>query len=273
MPKISDYKPGARQFALHIGRSGSGKSCASASFPGSHISDFDGRIGGVANYKDIIAQEVTYDYYPPGKKGWSDVDTYLEILGLQIAIKQTSVQTEILSGLGNLCEFLIAESLDLQGGQVIGKQGGDPKHFLRVAGPNDYRYERQALGQIFNYLKSLPINIIAECHITDRFGKPGIDKTGTMSPEALAAWQHQILETVDLGDKLDLRPQIEQFVMGKFDEIYLFEKKKGKYYVTFQSDLARTCLPLPKGEIDITGKNFYKIWLDFIQKGTPNAHN
>src|SRR5436853_2544097 len=49
MPKIEDYKPEDKIVALHISRSGHGKSAAAASYPKPfHEDDFDGRFDGIA---------------------------------------------------------------------------------------------------------------------------------------------------------------------------------------------------------------------------------
>lgn len=268
--KLSDYRPEARFFGLLVGESGSGKSCASASFPAPHICDFDGRIAGVHNYRSHFTGEIMWDYFAPKKKGWADIDRYLELLGTQIAIRQNTTDTEILQSMGSLCKFLLAESIELQGGQLVGKVGTEEKYKLRVPGPNDYKYEVTALQQVMDYLKSLQVNIVCECHVEDKYGKRGEDKIGEMSPADFAAWQKLIVPTTIIGEKLNLRPGIEQYVLGQFNEVYRFRKEESekgdKFYVKFKGDIARTCLPLPAGEHDITNKNFYNYWKEALGK-------
>jgi hypothetical protein len=265
MPKLSDWKPGNNLFALFIGRSGSGKSSASCSFDIPHVCDFDGRMGGVANYKDIIGHEVLYNTYLPGKAKWPEIDKYLEILNIP---QSRSTKTEIIAGLGSMARVFMVESMTLQKGYVV----GDQKSGLRISGVADYGYESSAVLQVLDYLKmlSLSMNVICEAHILDKYGKPGLEDTGAMTPLELESWKKQILESVILGEKLDLRDKLENVVHGKFDEVYRFEKReekgKDKFYVKFKGDLARTSLNLPPGEHDITGKNFYHFWCECLGK-------
>ena len=69
MPKLIDRVPENRFISLFVGRSGTGKTVAEASFPKPiDFEDFDGRIGG-AQVPWLDLKDINYTYYPPKQEG------------------------------------------------------------------------------------------------------------------------------------------------------------------------------------------------------------
>ena len=124
-----------------------------------------------------------------------------------------------------------------------------------MSGPADYGYEAEACYQIFDYLRSIPINIIVSAHIIDIIGK---------------LTDEEYSERGKIGEKLSIRDKIGENVQIYFSEVYKFSKEEDalgrvKHYVQFRSEIAGTCFPeLPDGKIDISGQNFYDMWIKKI---------
>lgn len=248
MPSAKDLSPDNRFVGLFVGRSGSGKTVAAASFPKPlHINDFDGRIRGLLGAPWIDRTQITYDYFPPKADGLikklNDNLTVLEIMGRKGSLE---TQTHITDSITNECYAFICQSIPLTHTEGKGKMIGP----ISMAGPEDYGLESQAMSDYMAFLKSLPIrNIILSAHIIDRYGKANpADKYS---------------ESVVIGQKLSIRDKIGENIQTHFDHIFEFEREmygdQERYFVTFRGQLARTSyVGLPNGRIEITGKNFYE---------------
>jgi hypothetical protein len=272
MPFVDELKPDTRVFALFVSRSGGGKSTAAASFPKPEFMDFDGRIRGVINSLHLFKDRISFEQFLP-PKGWDAIDKYIELLHMQCMQKINSVQTLIPDSITSFCNLMISESIRIQEGRVI-KGNGSKSKGLRIAGINDYQYEVSAVYQFFSCLRSLTsyINIIATAHIIPRFEKPLLrDTRGETTHSSDGELVHNpFAEMEEVGETLAIRAKVEANTLIFFDEVYRFEKKqdnKGniKYYVNFDTDLARSALGL-KGEHDITDKNFYDFWKEEVNK-------
>jgi hypothetical protein len=250
--KLSEIKPESKFFGLFIGRSSSGKTSAAISFPDPTVLDFDLRILG-ARWTHL---EANYLQFPPGPgKGWAEVDKYMEDLQIGIISRQTVPKTLVMDSITSMLRLFVAESMDLTKGYTIERKGKE-KNALRLEGPSDYKYESSATYQVFDFLRSLPINVIISAHIIDKFGK--------LSPD------EEYSETGVVGSRLSIRDKIAENILTYFNEVYEFgRKEKGnkiQHYVKFQSDICRSALGLPAGEHDITGKNFYEFWKEQVSK-------
>ena len=250
MPKLSEVKPDSRFFGMFIGRSSSGKSSAAISFPKPmKIFDFDMRARGPKAYADSIGLDVsgvsTEVYLPSG--GFKKINDELEVLQMQFK-NGRPYETIQFSSLGALLRILLSEARVLAGEGKTKKTG-----VLVRPGPNEYGYESEGIYQIFDYLRTFPCNVIIDAHIIDRFGKE--DSNDAYS------------ETIVTGEKLAVRDKIGENLLVYFDEVYRFEKDQNgrDHYVNFHTDMARSAFnTLPRGQIKITGKNFYEMWQGFV---------
>jgi len=254
MPKLIDITPDQRFVGLFIGESGTGKTCAAASFPKPvHILDFDGRIRGAMNLKFLPMNDITYDYYPPREQGMvSRLNRYLESLEVSASVGQPIPKTLVLDSLTSetfaMCMQAIplTHNLDNKGSD---KRSGKYLGVTPMLGPEDYGFEAQVTYSILSFFRSIPIqNIICSAHIIPTYGKKDPDNPYS--------------ENVIIGEKLSLRDKISANIGIYFDHVFRFRKMMSggseKFTVEFRSEIARTAYSqLPNGQTDITGKNFY----------------
>jgi len=257
LPKLSDRTPGNRFIGLFVGRSGSGKTVAAASFPGmKHIMDFDGRIGGLDGVDFIKREEITYDYYIPRKQGLiTEINNKLETLMTASSVGQPIPNTFITDSITSETYAFICQAIPLTH-YTDGDKGKKRDKWIgpiAMAGPSDYGLEAQATYDYISFLRSLPINnVIVSAHYVDRYGKA--------DPE------NPYSDSMVVGKKLSVRDKIGENIQIYFDHIFEFDRDVingvERFYVTFRGDLARTSYSwLPPGRHEITGKNFY----EFIQ--------
>lgn len=259
MPKLSDIKPDGRFVGLFVGKSGSGKTVAAASFPKEiHVDDFDGRIRGVLAAKWLDTTGINYEYYPPKSEGLiPKINNRLEALMITARQGGSVPKTYITDSITNMNYAFICQSIPLT------HQKGEKGKFIgtiAMPGPEDYGLEAQGCYDYVAFMKSLPIqNIIMTAHIVDRYGKA--DSTNSYS------------ESIVMGEKLSIRDKIGENVQTHFDHIFKFESENGKYYVTFHSSgIARTSFSgLPKGRVDVTNANFYEKMMEYVMKEQTNV--
>jgi len=262
MSKVSDLPLVGRLVGMFIGASGSGKTVAACSFEDPYDLDIDIRIEGLLGAKKFVNLEnVEYKRFTIGK-GFKEVEDELNMIDVLIQMKQWTRKTFILDSLTNELRLFLADAMTLVGedketrkkgpiikGRILGS--------LTLPGPAHYGYEAEATYQVFDFLRSWPVNIIVTAHEVDRYGK--LDPSKEYS------------ESVVIGKKLSVRDKIGANVLTYFNEIYEFSKEDYgnhiQHYVKFRGDLARTCYPqLPDGRVDITGKNFYELWKGLIEE-------
>ncbi len=249
--KASDMKPDGRFFGLFVGRSKSGKTGAAVSFPPPVLLlDGDMRAEGIlgcqAWLKDLDKVEVKR--FPPNL-GFTELEKEIELLSLSIQARQSPYKTLILDSITTINRMFLTDAHELLKGETKGK--------VRLTGPSDYKYEAEACYQIFDYLRSIPMNIIVSAHIIDVYGKLDPDK--------------EYSDYGKIGERLSIRDKIGENIQIFFNEVYRFSKAETvtntvKHYVQFRSELAGTChAELPNGKVDITGKNFYDVWQSFLK--------
>lgn len=250
---------------LFIGRSGSGKSNALASFPGK-IYDFDcdNRFkGAVSSVKWLGVdkfRQIDFDFYNP-KDGFEAVDNKLNTIANEIEGKRSSVRTIGFESVGTLIYMLALDSQKKRGltaGDIKGKKRGKVE-FLH---PDDYNYVSTAMRLLmYNYifpLNEMGVNVIFTAWPTDKWGKKA--GAGPYDPPEV------------IGEKILGPGNTVEEVMGYFDEVYVFEKKKPitstqlpKFVVEFHSGLAKTAYGLPGGEHDISNTSFFDLWSEMIK--------
>lgn len=267
----------SRFFGLFIGPSGSGKTPSACSFIGETgralVLDFDGRIRGILGTPWIDRARIDYEYYPPlmgntiGQKLTFDkLNTLFDLLFNQCQQQQCPYDTLILDSLTTQTFAFICDALPITHakGNKDATDSKDKKDkgrmigSMRMAGPDDYNFESTGTNQVLAFLRSLPIkNVIVTAHIVDRYGKE--DPDNVMSP------------SVKVGERLSIRDKLAANIPGMFDHVFRFERRElnnqTRVYVRFWSDVARTVYPnLPHGEVDITGKDFYKYFMELANK-------
>lgn len=254
MPKASDLTPEKRFFGLFVGKSGSGKTVAGASFPKPlHILDFDGRVRGLLGAPWIDRDQIQYEPFPPEEVGM------LERLHKKLELYQTYVvtgqyenlpKTIQLSSLTSECFAMLMQAIPLTHSGKGEKPRGKFLGATPMAGPEDYGFEATNTYSILSFLRTIPVeNIIVDAHIVDRFGK--------VDPE------NPFSESVVVGEKLSVRDKISENVMIYFDHCFRFNKYESagreKFVCRFRGDLPyKTAYSqLPMGDVDVTGINFY----------------
>lgn len=273
MPNAANRPPESRFMGLFVGPSKSGKTVAECSFPGPIlVFDFDGRIGGIDGAPWIDKTQVDYQYYPP-RVGPNTAPTYekvnndFAILLAESLAGRCRYKTVIVDSLTSLTFALTCDSSalthapDRKGevkGKFIGKQA--------MLGPEDYGFEAQGTYNVLAYLRSLPIpNIIVSAHVVDKYGKIP-DANGNIDKYS---------ERVIIGERLSLRDKIAENTGIYFDHCFRFDKEyygREKYTVACRSVIASTSYAdLPDGPIDITGKSFYKVMMDYLAAGRRAA--
>lgn len=254
MPNAMQYKTEDRIFALFVGRSGSGKSVAAASFDRPLVDlDMDFRFAGIKAAIDqgiISGDEVSYEQFAP-RSGWTPIEKYLMNLDFLRVQGAFPLKTIIIDSVTSLTRLLVVTSHAEQRGKSIGS--------LRVSGPGDYAFEASATHQVFDYLRSFKCNIIATAHIIDKYGK--IDPSKEYSESGV------------VGEKLSIRENLGENIQTYFDNVFRFSRDvvsgQVKYYVEFATDLAKNAYAIPPGKFDITGKNFSVFFKELIKN--PSA--
>lgn len=248
MPSAENIQPDSRFFGLFIGRSGSGKSAAAYSFPHPvKVFDLDGRIrGGLTSW--IERKGIDYEYYPPITKDsttYQKLNTAFDILLIQAQSGQCPYKTIVFDSLTWAAIDLLNDAIPLTHADGKGKSVGK----TAMAGPADYGFQSQNMANIIAYLKSLNVpNIIVTAHKMNKYGKaPGAD-----------AYAPNII----VGEQLALTDKLAESLPSSFDHIFDFKKIDTgggiRHVFSAQGELARTPFPIPYGDIDITGKNFYE---------------
>ena len=242
-------------FALFVGRSGSGKSAAAASWLTDKSEkkflemDFDLRGEGILDYADtgiIDSSRIEIkEFLPQG--GWIPIQTYLELLKSQTITGMFPYETMGVGSLTGMTRIYIILSHTLQESRTIGG--------LRLSGPADYNFEANATHQTFDYLRGFPCNLICTAHIVDKWGKS--TGAGDYAPASV------------IGEKLSIRDNLGENVQTYFNNVWRFSKDiingELKFFVEFSTSLAKNTYGLPPGKFDITNKNFKKEFENLVK--------
>jgi hypothetical protein len=268
MPQLSNIPKESRFMGLFVGKSGSGKKSAIASFPKPiHILDFDGRIRGINGSSFVSPEGISYEYYAPrGDK--PTINRLNDDLGMmELQMKQGTLPFKTLavcSLTGTTRNFLLDAIKLTHSNDDPKKTRGMYQGVLAIEGPEDYKYEATGTMQFMSFLRSMPVNIVVCAHLVDQWGKP-TKSDGSVDPYA---------ESVVIGKKLSLREKIAENNMIYFDHVFSFRKElvgvnRVDHKVRFRGDLERTAYPeLPAGEVDITNKPFYPLMMSYVNKDT-----
>lgn len=271
--KLCDMKPDGRIFAMFVGDSASGKTCAEYSLP-KPILDLDVDLrarGGMATRKWLGEEEfsrIDVEQFPPRLGMVDKLIDRLSKIDMELSMGACKYKTILLNSATSVTRMLIEEATNMtdpdsksKDEQLIkGKKFGR----VKIAGPGHFGYEQSGITDILNYLRAMPINVVLSAHIIPKYGKaPGASEYS---------------ENVIVGEQLALREKVSANVIIYFDEVYRFsrsEENNGnlRFWVKFRDgDLARTTYDsLPSGKVEITGKNFYQYWQEQVMKGAANA--
>jgi energy-coupling factor transporter ATP-binding protein EcfA2 len=259
------------QRMLFVSRSGHGKSTALVSFPNKiYTFDMDNRFRGVAPSIKWLGEEqfknIDFDFYNP-KDGFEAIDAKLNTIANLAEKRQCPYKTIGIESVGTLLTMLALDSqrrrgmTDKSGSKGFGGKVRGKVEFLH---PDDYNYVVTAMRLlVYNYifpLNEMGINTVFSAWVTDKWGK---------SPN------HKEFDPPEvIGERIIGPGNTVEEVMGHFDEIYYFRKYKApipgqqpKFTVEFNGSFAKTAYPLPTGEIDVTGKNFFQEWERLIDVG------
>jgi hypothetical protein len=253
---------------LFVGRSGSGKTCAEASFARygrMYIFDSDNRIRGIAASAkwlglDIV-KNIDFDFYNP-QDGFKAIDDKLTIFKAQAQKRELVYKTLCFDSCGSLIYMLALDSMRLRG-----KDSGRARGSLKFLHPDDYNYVSMAFRQImFNGvfpLAEMGVNVIFSGWLVTRWGKRK-DANDYEPPE-------------EIGVRLVGPQNLAEEIIGYFDEIYTFEKKvtvegfPPRFFVEFNGEFSKTSLGLPAGRFEITGKDFLAFWQEKIKERGENV--
>lgn len=225
MPDISEVELNDKFMALFIGKPGSGKTLAGASFAEAGMmeyADFDGRMKPVKLfYPNSRVHFEKFDMRNLDKFAYN----YLPEL-----VKFCKYKTFQLDGITSLSTVSISYQMDQKrGGDSLKKTKGG----LMVPSWDEFNGEAMIIGQVLDMLKALPCNVIVSAHPVSRLDINKAEKYTSL---------------VAFG------PKVESLVPGYFDEIYYFTTEIGmqgelKYVVYTKPSadypLAKTSLPLP----------------------------
>ncbi len=260
MPNASTLTPEGRFMGLFVGPTKSGKTVAGCSFPGkTYVMDFDGRIRGILGAPWIDRSQIDYVYYPPRvgrnqKATYEKVNDDLDMLLIQCQQNQCPYKNLVLGSLTSSTFAMLCDAIPLTHANNKGKSIGT----LKMPDPQDYGFEAINTYNLLACLRSLPLNIIVDAHVIDKYGKA--------DPE------DKYSERIVVGEKLSLRDKIAENIGIYFDHTFRFDKEmigdREKYTVQFRSEIAGTSFEkLPNGRIDITGKNFYQELMRMAKEG------
>lgn len=270
MPKLSEVKEETgRFFGLFIGASGSGKSCAAFSFIKKYIDeangkpkkkikvfDIDQRIRGMlgATWLSEYTEYVNFTQYSPFD-GFSSIEKELDVIALQAKMHQSEYGLIVMDSLTSQTHMLLNEGIKLL--DASAQQSKEKGHRIigsvKMAGPADYGYEAKATYDIFDYLRSLPLDVIVSAHVVPQWGRE--DPDNPYSP------------TIEVGEQLSVRNKIGVNIQIYFDEVYRFSKTGSQSFdVQFRTDIAKTAhRNLTAGNHNITGVSFYDYWLKLLK--------
>jgi hypothetical protein len=253
---INDLEKETKLFALFVGRSNSGKTCAALSLPRPlHEIDTDVRANGVISAIQqgwISPNDVDIKRFD-AFKGFIPIQEHLNLLQIFVQTNQFRFQSIDWGSLGSLHRLLIITSL------AINAKGSGIGHInlagLNMTGYGDYRFETQALFSIIDHLRMLPCNITMSAHIQNKYGK----KAGAKETDP----------NVILGERLVLTENLAESVLGMFNDVYKFSKEmvnsEDHYFVEFNTEIARNTYGIPPGRFDITRKNFWNFFQELVK--------
>jgi len=263
--KLLDLAAYDQFIGLFLGRSGSGKSVAEASFAEFgplEIIDLDRRARGILGATKFLASElldrITVSQYTV-KDGWKELNNKFELWDVYVRTNKLPFKTICIESVTTLQKWLIIDSMKLRGVDVGKLRGG-----LQFATPDDYNYASIAFMKlIYEVLMPLKCNVILSGWLVNEYGKPPGDS-------------NQYAPNIVIGQKVLGTQKMAEEIPGYFDEVYVFEKEEitgtsnpVKFTVTFEGGLAKTSRTELKGKqkVDLTNRSFYQTYQQLTQKG------
>lgn len=262
MPALGSYNIGDKLNVVMIGRPGSGKTIALASFPctpkenskipfGHWNAQWDWRERPLLTYyggdNAIVKGTSVMSGMDVVRYASNEYNAFAEKLEKQEV--NTPYKTISVDSLTALSRAIVDYSISMRPSE----KAANPQRKFRAKGQidlpeiEDYGVESQALGNIADFLKVLPCHTILTAHYLEWSSKNVV--TGT---------EEKVSRLITAGKG------IAAALPGNFDEVWYFERKtdmSGKqfYWCHFRGGYpdTKTALPLPD-KIDWTGKNFFE---------------
>lgn len=261
MPLLENVDHSTRSTTLLVGRSGGGKTAAGLSYPKPmKVLDLDGRIrGGMVPWVNI--KDIDYTYIPSKPP----VGTVFEIINQELEAIQVLINTGRLNIKTLFVDSLTWEATDLlldaiklthAGPNKQGQEAGRRIGTMDMSGPEDFKFQSTGMIQTLAYLKTLPIaHIVASAHIIPRWIPNPQNKFG---------------DKIESGERVDVTDKLAEKIPSMFDNVYRFERDGQQVqFQAWQGDLARSVYPIPAGNHNISGKNFYQFIQQWIPKKEP----
>ena len=279
MPNMADMKVDQNVVLLAIGRSGSGKTTAIASFPKPmYIFDIDQRVKGMLGSNCIPTEDlakIDYDTYLIDD-GFAAVEAKINELMAKYDKRELEYKTIVFEGADQLCDMLLKDIARSKAGQAksfLAKESGGLKlkgHSL-PSDPSDYKYVYNDFGTLFTqgFKHFKKCNVICSAGTGYVFGHTTND--------------NKYSEPVVIGRKILVPNLLAEKMPRMFDEIWEFSAEKTgsssnaqtegrmNYMVDFRSDLAKTCFKNLPNELNITNKNLWQEIQKFLPKESTNA--
>lgn len=251
MPKLSEWTEEGNYFALHVGDSGSGKTCASVSFAKEdkplYVFDCDKRIGGAMNHPLSTEWKkwVDYDTIPTSPEGLEKVITTLEKWKVRCPF-----HTVVLSTITTFDDSVM---------RYAEKYAGAPANKFgryNMAGMSHYMLQGSAFDELIALCKELKCNVIIEAHWVPKYKSDGPGKPKTIPDGMQIAIRDKLAVTfpINFNNVFFFRKTAEMV----WNKAALANEMQVKYEVITDNELARTTTPGLPRIIDITGKSFYR---------------
>ena len=210
MPSLSEVPPAGRIKALHVGRSGGGKTVGAASLAQImpegekiYIFDLDGRIRPIVKMYPQLLDKIDFDYYKPKQfeKLWDKVNWLLDYPDKYWGV--------VLDGLTMLADQSITYSMDSTPRSDAMKLGKSGIHMPEI---QDYKAEQRCITAVLDNLRTYPRHFIMTAHlVTINYKiKKGKGKN---------AVEEEKVERLVVTQGRKVAPKVPIF----FDEVYLFQ--------------------------------------------------
>jgi hypothetical protein len=263
MPNAKDLVPSKKFHGIFIGKSGSGKTCASVTigddvdlltgkvikYSKVYVFDIDDRIKGINGLPALQEKKdagfIEYDSFKGNTYNEAAEKLMLKLVEIKKRAAMGEIQTVIYSSTTSATELFRNQAL----------ASGAIKHNVLLGRTmsqiQDYGYiDRAHRDTILTDLKSLPCNVIIESHLKD----DGVYKTDAAGEEVF----------IKTGEVLNLPGKLSGDCPTWFDETYEFYidtmiPAQPRNMVKFRSVLAKTTFPNMPIELNWSGKHFFSL--------------
>jgi hypothetical protein len=255
--------------ALLVGKSGSGKSTAAASFIEAgnvelidSAKRFRGIGGGIDFLGEDILTKINVELLNHGKQdAFKQLNNLLDIYTVKAKSNDLPFETLLIEDTTALAKTFMFTSMYLRGvwSEKKSSKGfeGKLRGALAFPHPDDYNFVQSCFDQLFyQHILPLKCNFLMSCWIVDEWGPDPSNEYGA---------------PIKVGESLNMTRKLSESIPGMFDEVYLFTKEavagEINYYVQFESVLAKTAIPSlkGKGKVKLTGKKFYPLLQKYLK--------